>query len=91
MARAAENIWEMDRRRRRQKEERGRELDEALKIAESILGRSNLLPDVDDKDLTEEINWATIPPCLDPACKEAELHKEGRAHRKRQQLASIVH
>ena len=81
----------MDRRRRRQKEERGRELEGALKVAEEIFGETSILSEDDGNMSTEEIDWSTVPQCLDPACKEAELHKDGRAFRKRQQLASLVH
>ena len=81
----------MDRRRRRQKEERGRELEEALNIAENALGDSNVLPEDDLDDTIEDVDWDSVPACIDPACKEANLHKEGRAYRKRQQLASIAY
>jgi hypothetical protein len=84
----------MDRRRRRQKEERERELESALISAEecfaNVADECEIFED-EATDLTEEVDWSSVPECLDPACKEAELHKEGRAHRKRQQLASIVH
>lgn len=94
LTKASAQFIPMDRRRRRQKEERGRELDIALHSAEECF--ANLADDSDavedeETDLTEEVNWDVVPECLDPACKEAELHKEGRAHRKRQQIASIVH
>lgn len=81
----------MDRRRRRQKDERERELEGALKIAEEILGETSIHSEDDENRLTEDIDWSAVPSCLDPACKEAELHKDGRAFRKRQQLASLVY
>ena len=88
-------LLKMHRRYRRQKEERGRELEEALKLAEALFETSSIVHDDEDGDADqskaiEDIDWTAVPSCLDPACKEAELHKDGRALRKRQQLASMI-
>lgn len=36
------------------------------------------------------VDWAALPPALDPATDLCHLQKPGRAHRKQEQLASLA-